>query len=318
MTESIIKASNSSGTDNPSAGKGAGDSNWDRWRSFTAEAYTRFHENLLTSRPQFPDLTKYDPVEQARKAIGTSAWGWGAAGEIRETINSANAWGMRLHEWGAWLQVVDSYDLEEDKWELLYHFVEPIAFFCMHQPSSLTDRLSVVSEMLLHQANLRVNPAELDRLDQDGLSPGKTLRRSDRRRQLKRLGKNWSAFDSFRDALGAMDGPDYQRVTRNFRDLSSHSFAPRLMIGQVARAIRSIAPLQEMVAQPDGTYLLEEHPTKTSVQYEMQVIEPLPLDTAYSANLAEYRKAITLLRAFASLIDELCARMNDLPQTYHE
>lgn len=313
MNKSTTETSNDLEPDPPSAGESVADSDWERWRSFTAEAYTCFHEKLLTSRPQFPGLSDYFPVERAREAAGTFAWVWGAAAEIQETINSANAWGMRLHEWGAWRQVVDSYELDEDKRELLYHFVEPIAFFCMFQPSSLADRLMVASETLLHQANCKVFSDEPDRLDQDSLRPGKTLRRSDRRRQLNRLGKRWSSFNAFRNALWAMDGADYQRVTGNFRDLSAHSFAPRFMTGQVRRAIRSIAPLQEVVAQPEGGYLLADHPTKKCVQYEMGVLQPLPLDTSHSANLAEYQKALIALSAFAALINELCVQMDGTP-----
>src|SRR3546814_2818211 len=65
--------------------------------------------------------------------------------------------------------------------------------------------------------------------------------------------------------------------------------------------------------QPNGTYLPVDHPTQKGVQYAMQAMEPLPLDTAREANLAEYHKALTATRAFAALIDELCVRMDRLP-----
>lgn len=149
---------------------------------------------------------------------------------------------MRLHEWASWNLVVDSYESEEEKWEVLHHFVEPLAFFCMLQSSAVSDRLMLVSETLLHQANCRVFPEYSDRLDQDSLKSGQTLRRSDRRKQANRLGKRWTKFSVFRDALGAINGSEYQKVSRNFRDLSVHSFAPRFMTGQVSRATRSIAP----------------------------------------------------------------------------
>lgn len=221
---------------------------------------------------------------------------------------------MRLHEWGAWNIVIDCYELEDDRWEVLSQFVEPLAFFCMLQPSSLADRLTVASETLLHQANQFVFPDEPDHLDQDNLPPGKTLRRSDRRKQLARLGKQWTKFGAFREALGAMDGKDYQHLTRNFRDLSAHSFAPRLMIGQVVRAIRSIVPSTEMVAQPDGTYLPIEHPAKKGVSYAAHAMPPLDLNATRAVNLAEYQKAVAAMRAFSSLICELCDRMDVVPK----
>jgi len=114
-------------------------------------------------------------------------WGWGAVGEVLETINSLNAWGVRLHEWGAWNQVVDSYEDEMDRWEVLYHFLEPLASICMIQPSGFADRLALAAETVLHQANMIVDPTIRDQLDQDTLKPGQSLRRSDRKKQLKRL-----------------------------------------------------------------------------------------------------------------------------------
>ena len=310
MSKPTTEASNEFTTDKHSAAETVGDADWERWRTFTTKVYAQFHERLLANRLQFPGLSDYAPVARAQATSGTFAWWWGAASEIQETINSVNEWGMRLHEWGAWGQVVDSYKTDGDKLEVLHHFVEPIAFFCMLQPSSLADRLTVASETLLHQANCHVFPDEPDRLDQDSLRPGKTLRRSDRRKQLNRLGKHWSTFGAFRDALGAIDGSDYQKVTRNFRDLSAHSFAPQLMMGQVARAIRSIVPWQEMVSQPEGGYLPVDHPTKKCVHYEMGIMEPLPLHTVFSANFDEYKKALIAMRSFAALIDELCNRMD--------
>lgn len=251
-------------------------------------------------------------MERADSTRGTFAWWWGAAGEIRETINSINAWGVRLHEWAAWNRVVDGYGDRDDRWDVLNHFVEPIAFFCMLQPSSFADRLALAAETLLHQANRRVFPHEPDRLDQDA-RPGRPLRRSDRRKQLSRLGQHWTKFGAFQQVLHALDGDDYRRLTRNFRDLASHSFSPRFMLGHITRAIRSTGPYQELVQQSDGSYQHVDHPTKKSVSYAMSSLEPLALDTAHDANLAEYRRARNAMECFAELVDQLCDKMDQVP-----
>lgn len=292
----------------------AEDSGWKRWRDLAVDAQGRFHEMLLVNSSQLPELIDYSSVERARVTSGTSAWWWGAAAEIQETINSVNAWGVRVHNWAAWNMVVDSYESEEDKWELLYHFVEPLAFFCMHQPSAISDRLTLVSETLLHQANCRVFSDYPDRLEQDKLKSGQTLRRSERRKQVCRLGKRWEKFGAFWRALGAMNDLEYQKVSRNFRDLSVHAFAPRFMLGQIMRAVRSIVPRQEMVEQPGGGYLPVDHPTEKCVRYELSAIEPFPLSIACSASLAEYQKALTAMRAFSELLDEMCNVMDSAPK----
>lgn len=288
----------------------SGEEAWGRWCILTAGAYARYHEKLLSLRANYPELTDYAVVSRVAAASGTLAWHWGADSEVLETINSINAWGVRLHSWNAWNLVVESCEDENDKWEVLNHFVEPIAFFCMLQPSSLADRIAVVAETLLHQANQRVFPEQPDQLEQDNLPLGRTLRRSDRRKQLNTLGQPWTTYTAFRDALAVMDGKDYQKATRNFRDLTHHSFAPRLMVGDVTRAIRSIVPRQDLIEQPDGTFQEVENPTRKSVQYAMSSMQPLPLETTRAANLAEYLRARRTIETFATLINELCERMD--------
>lgn len=205
-----MSAQNDHSTEHSQEDDGA--QHWNAWRAMVLEAYERFHAVLETIRTEHPGLTRYVAADRAESARGTFAWWWGAGSEVRETINSINAWGVRLHEWAAWNKVLDSYGDRNDRWDVLNHFVEPTAFFCMLQPSSFADRLSLAAETLLHQANRRVSPDQPDRLDQDA-RPGKPLRRSDRRRQLSRLGKDWKSFSAFQQALHALDGDEYRRLT---------------------------------------------------------------------------------------------------------
>lgn len=283
---------------------------WISWRNLTTEAMERFYEQLIANVSGFPGLVGYEAAERARAANGNPAWSWGAAAEIQETINTVNSWGMHLHDWCAWNSVVESYETDEDRGQLLHHFVEPLAFFCMHQPSAVSDRLMLLTETLLHQANRLVEPGYVDRLDQDRLRPGQGLRRSDRRKQVIRLGQRWTRFNVFLAALDTMNDSAYRKLSRNFRDLSVHSFAPRLMVGQIMRAVRSIEPWQETVKQPCGGYLLVDHPTKKGVSYTMSVLEPFPLSNAYSASLSEYQKVMTAMSAFSELLEEMCASMD--------
>lgn len=288
----------------------ADDIGWRSWRSLVIDAQNRFHEKLLANSQRHPGLMDYAIVERARAASGTPAWSWGVPAEVQETINSVNAWGMRLNEWTAWNLVVDSYESEEDKWEVLYHFVEPLAFFCMLQPSAISDRLMLVSETLLHQANCHALTEHPDRLDQDSLKPGRILRRSDRVKQVNRFGKHWKKFSAYRDVLSTINSAEYRVLSRNFRDQSVHSFAPRLMTGQIFRAIRSIVPWQEMEVQQSGGYLPVDHASKKCVQYEMVAVEPFPLNAACLANLTEYQKTLTAMSAFSELVSEICEGMD--------
>ena len=78
---------------------------------------------------------------------------------------------MRLHEWATWIELLPEYD-EETRWEIAYHFIEPLAFFAMYQPRAVAERLLEVAETALHHANCFTIPNGKDRLDQDALKPG--------------------------------------------------------------------------------------------------------------------------------------------------
>lgn len=286
---------------------------WISWRKLTTEAMERFYEQLLSNVSETPGLLGYEAAERARAANGNFAWSWGAAAEIQETINTINSWGMHLHDWCAWNAVVESFEMDEDKWQLLHHFLDPLAFFCMHQPSAVSDRLMLLTETLLHQANCLVVPGYVDQLDQDSLRPRQVLRRSDRRKQIIRLGQPWTRFNVFMAALDALNDSTYRKLSRNFRDLSVHSLAPRFMFGGIMRAVRSIEPWQESVKQPGGGYLLVDHPTKKCVSYSMGVLEPFPLGEAYSASFSEYQKVVIAMSAFAELLKEICDSMDEIP-----
>ncbi|PZQ33263.1 MAG: hypothetical protein DI562_02010 [Stenotrophomonas acidaminiphila] len=286
---------------------------WASWRSLSTQAYAKFQAALEADQMGHPGLTDYAPADRAEGTQGTFAWWWGAGSEIRETINSINAWSVRLHEWSAWNRVVDAYGERDERWDVVSHFVEPIAFFCMLQPSSFADRLALTAETMLHQANRRVLSDYPDQLDQDA-RPGKPLRRSDRRKQLGRLGQHWARFGAFQQSLHALDGDTYRRLSCNFRDLASHSFSPRLMLGHISRAIRSIGPYQDLVEQPGGGYQFVDHPTKKAVSYAMSSLEPLPLGATYEANRGEFSRARSAMERFAELVEEVCSRMDQLPE----
>jgi N6-adenosine-specific RNA methylase IME4 len=88
----------------------SGEDGSEHWHVLTAEAYALYHEKLLSLRTH-PGLTAYAVANRAAAASGTFAWHWGVDGEIRETINSINAWGDRLHSWKAWNLVVESHGM---------------------------------------------------------------------------------------------------------------------------------------------------------------------------------------------------------------
>lgn len=280
------------------------------WRDEMLAAYGRFHDELERPNESFPGLASFHASERAKATDGSPAWNLSVASEIQELINGANVWGARLHQWRAWNAILDEVTNTDDKWALLDHFIEPLAFYCLHQPSATSDRLARVAENVLHQANLSVDPTSPDRLIQDR-AQGMHLRRNERRKQLDQLGARWSCYQPFAKALAALNGRDYREASRNFRNLSVHSIAPRLELGDVLRAERGVGPWSEPVMQPDGGYLMVEQPDRLCVSYAMGVTEPIPSSDAHAINLEEYQLVRTVLCRFEELIEEICDTIVD-------
>jgi hypothetical protein len=277
------------------------------WKELLIRSYARFHEMAEQERSAFPGLVSFDIVELASKSRGTFAWKWSVPAEIQETINIVNDWGMRLHQWHLWMRVIEE-TTEKDQWEVSNHFLDHIIFFCMFQPSALADRLLEVAENALHQANQGMTPNEPDTLDQDRKKKGHFLSRAEVKKQLNRLGNRWERYPTFIEAWESLNTENYRTLTANYRNRAAHSLAPRLEVGQISRAKRSIVPWEELVPHPDGGVMPTPHPTKKAVQYSMGVIEPISFKEAHAANLAEYNLALATMDAFATLMKEICTK----------
>jgi hypothetical protein len=280
-----------------------------RWREAMIGAYTRFHELGWSRQETFPGLVSFTIADDASQADGSFQWSWSVPSAVRETINGINAWAMRLHEWATWIELLPEYD-EETRWEITHHFVEPLAFFAMYQPSAVAERLLEVAETALHHANCFAIPNTKDRLEQDSLKPGARFSVRQRLTQLDRLCSHWNTYQRFRDLWSQIDSKTYRKLSRDFRNLSSHSFGPRFHTGEIRRARRSVGPPTVAVEQPDGSYRIAEDPTRTCVRYEFGVIEPLEFTAAYKANLDEFRHTKRCIDSLHHLVGELVEAMN--------
>lgn len=283
------------------------------WRKSMLTAYSRFHEvaeDLEDLRENFPNLVAYDICKVAENTKGTFAWRWGVPSEIRETINGINAWGIRLHEWAVWLKLLQEYE-DKELWELEGHFVEPLTFYCLYQPRAVAERLLEVAENTIHQANLKIDPTTSDRLDQDTLKPGQRLSMKSRRKQLDRLGAKWLSYPQFIKQWRQIDTKSYRALTKNYRNLSSHSIAPRFRLGDTRRTSRKIVPAFRMEEQPNGSYLDVEIKGKNFVSYGFGAVIPIEFNTAYEANNKEYELVLIAMERFCRLIVEMCSAMNE-------
>lgn len=264
-------------------------------------AYRAFRQVFASG--DIPDLMpfSYETCERVEKGNWRLFAGLGVASDLRLAINHLNAWRVRLHEWAAWLRILESHE-EQTALELQFHFLDHLMFFCMFQPSGFRDAQAHVATQAVHQGNLSTGKTERDVLVQDGRKG--PLKRKEAEAQLKSLCEPWTHARAFIESLSALDTADYRRLTLNYRNRASHAIPPRFGWGEVGFVTRSIEPWTEFVEQSDGTVQIVETEHK-SVRYSLGGTPPLELEETYNANRREHDLASCALEAYCALLDEI-------------
>lgn len=231
-------------------------------------------------------------------------------GELRELTNIINQWMALLKFWHAWLDVIDGYEAEL-AWGIQWEFIEPIVFKCMFQPSAARDRFTFVATNALHQARMVVDPTCPDHLEFDPPSKTKHPNRRQKEGRLKDILARWPAGKSVLNAIEQLDGKGHRELTRDFRNLSSHSIAPRISIGYTKLVTREVRPATTLEPVGDGTHKLVEIPDKYSVSYGFGGTPPLQMDSIIDANRAEFAKARHCFNEYTQLLESVLATLPD-------
>lgn len=265
--------------------------------------YRKFVDELYhhPDDPGYP--ISYDICEMVRKVSWGTYSGLAVSWDISEIINSLHDWYRQVLNWSVWLEILKSYD-GDDAWHIRMQCIQPVAFFCMFQPSAFRDRLGKLSTQAIHQANLCIDSTYLDCLDQDD-DHRKFLSRRSSEAQLARIGKRWQNYRVFELNLKHIDSEKYREVTRDYRNLASHGTPPHFELGDVNLVTRSIVPWSEIVNQGDGTYQLVEHPTRKAVSYGIGGMQPLALSDMLEINKTQLTLAVAAFHAYQALVEEM-------------
>lgn len=273
-------------------------------RELFEEAYKKFWDLAEANQTHHYRCNSYELCD----LIGNADWSipfveFMVDGELRESINKLNAWLRCLADLKVWQELLSGYE-DEDAWSLRLHFIEPLVYYCMLEPSSTRDRLGQVATNGVHQINLSIDNGYKDNLEQDLLKSGQFLSRKRIEAQLGRLSKRWTAGDRLLVALQNLDSEAYRLKTFDYRNAASHFIAPRLEFGEVQFVTRRIKPLSALVKQADGTFKLLESPDKKCVSYGFGGIRPLSLSEIIEANSREYGHAVAAFEAYSNLLRE--------------
>ena len=100
-----------------------------------------------------------------------------------------------------------------------------------------------------------------------------------------------------------------KKLTKDYRNLSSHGIAPRITAGIVSSVIRTIIKTTKMEESADGSYSEVEVKGKTSVAYSFGGKQPLDRNLLFDANLEEFKKARSCYNEFKDLLKETISKI---------
>jgi hypothetical protein len=254
----------------------------------------------------------YDPVA----GIASASWRLGLVslmveGELQEMTNQLNRWLGSLRRWHAWNEVLVRQE-EDFRWSVEWEWVEPLAFYCMFQPSANRDRFIMVATNALHQVRMAIDPAIKDELLGDPTEPGKKRSFPSRREsdaQLKEMANDSVAGKTFVQTLGQLDNEAYRRITADFRNRTSHGIAPRFSIGDVVLVTRAREQAIALEEQPDMSFEFVPVPDKMATSYSFGGTPPLLMQQAWEANRAQFECARCTFNAYIALLTEAIASM---------
>jgi hypothetical protein len=237
--------------------------------------------------------------------------------DLMEIINCYHDWTIRLQSWRTWNQILKGYsDNEKKAWEIRHEFLEPTAFFCLHQPASFKDLLIKYCTMSFHFGNLERNPEYKDELEEDKeifrrLQNNHSqpydyfLSRSKAIDQLVKLSGSWAMAKKILDDLTELDSKTYKDKSKNWRNSSAHYIAPRLQFGDVRPVTRYVSFHEQLVYQPDGTVSISEDKTRKQIFYGFGGTGPLNLEEIYEINTKQNKIVYGIISSIHELLDEI-------------
>lgn len=233
--------------------------------------------------------------------------------DLREVTNVINEWNNLLHRWYAWNTVLESYNEDRQKeWKLESEFLKLIIDKCLFVPSRIKDTFINVGIENFHQIRLATHDKYDDKIEKHRYDPriraldNKLIHNYPSRKNKEEILEGILSFcnhKNFLDKLQGLNNDEYQRqLTQNYRNLSSHSIAPRITAGTVSPITRTIEKTTRMQKNTDGSFSKVEVEDKTSVVYSYGGTEPLDRNQLFDANVEEFKEARNCYDEFKKLL----------------
>lgn len=241
-------------------------------------ALRRFHDLRVNGNlPQLGKFLEFDYPEH------DSDLGYGLQERdfTSELVNSHNHFVLWLNRLAAWERIIRDY-AEADASSLSFEFVELPLDYCLHLPYRYKQRIVFCATQLCYSCGVAGNlfGKEIVRNDEDI-----------KQQALEEVAGRWSAGEALIDAVRSLDGPDFRRVTREYRRKAQHRFPPRIGFGDLA-------------------YLERSFPAGHRVRYTVSIMKPIQVSEVLPALAGEAEKAMAAFRAYRELVSEQWAAIS--------
>lgn len=146
----------------------------------------------------------------------------------RELSNIINRFTDDVRRIRAWSTVVNTLT-DDNKLLAVVEFIDTLAINTVNTPYVVKNRFSFAAAHLCHQANRAKESSWVDNLPLD--------------RRIKQdvadlYGKSWNSYKALKNALDAINANDFRNATRDFRNMYTHRFSPKFIIGITRIVVR--------------------------------------------------------------------------------
>jgi hypothetical protein len=234
--------------------------------------------------------------------------------DLKEVTNPLNEWCHLLHRWYAWNTVLESYkESGQEELEVESEFLNLIIDKCLFAPSRMKDVFINVGIESFHQIRLATDDKYEDKIEKYKYDARirelnqELIQNHPPRWQKELILKEILSFCNhveFFDKLERLNDDPYQKqLTKNYRNLSSHSIAPRIMSGTVSTVTRTIIKTTRIEKNEGGSYSEVEIKNSISVAYSYGGTLPLNRNELFNANIEEFKKARNCYNEFKGLLE---------------
>ena len=213
----------------------------------------------------------------------------------RELLNSINQFAHLTNEIIIWDKVIDKYP-NEQQFELRLEFLKLPIYYCLNQPRAIKERIMFCTTHLCNLAGSSKIKGDKDDLPEDYKLKGEHFR--------KKL-KHWSSGNKLVEALNCLASDDYNKRTRNYRNMAHHRIPANIEYGQTNFVTRNGYKVDafEYITIENGKEVKKQKITK-GVSYSFGGYEPLTAKELIPLFKEQWKWANSVFLAYWFVIEE--------------